>query len=75
MGKEDFYRGLADILEVALVTDEYPMGKDALDSMQILSVISLIDEKFGVQVAAKTIQEAPNAGAIWAAVDAASQER
>jgi hypothetical protein len=43
--------------------------------MQILSVISLIDEKFGVQVAARTIQEAPDAGAIWTAVDAALRGR
>jgi acyl carrier protein len=75
VNKEEFYSRLAEILEVGSVTDEHSIGKDAIDSMQILSVISLIDEMFGVQIAAKTIQEAPNAGAIWAAVDAALRER
>lgn len=56
MSVESFKAGLADILEVQEVTEQFELNPGNWDSTVQLAVIALIDENFGTTIPVKQIE-------------------
>jgi acyl carrier protein len=65
---EDFLQGLAEILECPVLTPETVMGADGMpwDSLTIVCVIGLLDEKAGVLVDGQQLAKCSTVGDILA---------
>ena len=67
----DFLQKLAGALEVESVAETDDLkALPHWDSLAILSIIAMLDANYGVNLQATEIQQAPNAGALWATVQA-----
>ena len=56
---QDFYNGLAEILEIdaAQVTPQLKLGDHAWDSLAIISVIALVDELFDQMLSGQVLAQ------------------
>ncbi len=71
---QDFYNGLADILEidVAEVTPQLRLGDHAWDSLAIISVIALVDELFDQMLSGQALAQCETVADITALIKPAS---
>jgi acyl carrier protein len=67
----EFYKQLADILEVDQITADNELGSyPQWDSLSILSVIAMLDAQYGVNFRAAEFKDVRTAGELWKLVEA-----
>jgi len=68
---EEFLKQLAEILELEeIFPDTNYRELDDWDSLAVLSVIALVDSKYGVTLKAEDLRKAANAGALYEIIEA-----
>jgi len=68
---DEFYKKVADILEVDGVTgDSVLAGYPEWDSLSVLSVIAMIDSSYGINLNSTDLAGVKTAGELWQLVQA-----